>query len=332
MSQPLLLGIEIGGTKLQLGLGNGDGKILALRRLDIDPTHEAAGILAQIAATVGPLLDEFGAPPAALRAIGIGFGGPVDADRGIATKSHQVAGWDGFPLAAWAREHLGIPIVSIHNDADTAALGEARFGAGVGLSPVLYLTIGSGIGGGLIVDGRIYRGSGAGAMEIGHLIINPSQAPGGLWTLEDIASGWGIGRQGKVFVEALNQQEQSSELVLIAGRDSSRTTAAQVARAAILGDHYARMILSLATEAMGRGLAHAVTLLAPRRIILGGGVSLIGEELWFEPIRRELDRLVFPPFRGTYDVVPAALGEEVVVHGALALARDAWEAADPSLR
>jgi len=323
MSQPLLLGIEIGGTKLQLGLGHGDGKILALRRLAIDPAHEAAGILAQIAAAVGPLLDDCGAPRAALRAIGIGFGGPVDADRGIATKSHQVAGWDGFPLAAWAREHLGIPIVSIHNDADTAALGEARFGAGVGLSPVLYLTIGSGIGGGLIVDGKIYRGAGAGATEIGHLVINPNQAPGGLWTLEDIASGWGIGRQGKMFVEVLNQQEQSSELVLIAGRDPSRITAAHVARAAVLGDHYAQIILGLATDAMGRGLAHAVTLLAPRRIILGGGVSLIGEDLWFAPIRRELDRLVFPPFRGTYDVVPAALGEEVVIHGALALARDA---------
>jgi len=326
MSQPLLLGIEIGGTKLQLGLGHGDGKILALRRLDIDPTHEAAGILAQIAATVGPLVAEFGAPPAALRAIGIGFGGPVDAEHGIATKSHQVAGWDGFPLAAWAREHLGIPIVSIHNDADTAALGEARFGAGVGLSPVLYLTIGSGIGGGLIVDGRIYRGSGAGAMEIGHLWVAASaydQSNEMFSTLEGIASGWSIGREGRALVEYWKLGYDQTRMTELCGGDPSQVTGLTVAQAARLGDFQAGLILDRATRAMGRALAQAVTLLAPRRIILGGGVSLMDEDLWLDPIRRELHERVFPPFRGTYDVVPAALGEEVVIHGALALARDA---------
>ena len=325
----MLLGIEIGGTKLQLGLGHGDGKILALRRLDIDPMRGAAGILAQIAATVGPLLDDFGASRATLHAVGIGFGGPVDVVNGIATTSHQVAGWDGFPLAAWAREHLNVPAVSIHNDADTAALGEARFGAGVGMSPVLYLTIGSGIGGGLILDGTIYRGSGAGAMEIGHLrMIRPEHDHlNPRWTLEELASGWGIGSFGRSLVESrAGGTGHPSELHRLVGGDPLRVTAKEVVQAARLGDHKAGQILAQATTAMGRGLAHAVTLLAPRRIILGGGVSLIGEELWFAPIRRELDRLVFPPFRGTYDVVPAALGEEVVIHGALALARDAAEA------
>ena len=328
----MFLGIEIGGTKLQLGLGAGDGKILAMRRLDIVPMDGAAGILAQIEAAVGPLVDESGAPRSAIRAVGIGFGGPVDAENGIATKSHQVAGWDGFPLAAWAREHLGIPIVSIHNDADTAALGEARFGAGVGLSPVLYLTIGSGIGGGLILDGKIYRGSGAGATEIGHLWVTASAYDGsheGYSTLEGIASGWSIGQAGRGVVEHWTDGYDPTRMTELCGGDPARVTALTVAEAARLGDFQAGLILDRATRAMGRALAHAVTLLAPRRIILGGGVSLMDEDLWLDPIRKALDERVFPPFRGTFDVVPPALGEEVVIHGALALARDAWVIAPP---
>ena len=109
----------------------------------------------------------------------------------------------------------------------------------------------------------------------------------------------------------------------LAGGDPEKVTGAIVAQAAALGDAQAQIVLGKATRAMGRGLAHAVTLLAPRRIILGGGVSLMREDLWLDPIREELGRRAFAPFRGTFDVVPAALGEEVVVHGALALARDA---------
>ncbi|MBX6312412.1 MAG: ROK family protein, partial [Isosphaeraceae bacterium] len=171
MAQPHVLGIEIGGTKLQLGLGAGDGQITALRRLKVDPAAGAQGILSQIADALGPLLESVGVSPMEIPAVGIGFGGPVDADRGIVTKSHQIAGWEGFRLADWVRETLHIRCVAIRNDADTAALAEARFGAGVGRSPILYVTIGSGIGGGLVIEGAIYRGSGGGAIEIGHLWV-----------------------------------------------------------------------------------------------------------------------------------------------------------------
>ncbi len=173
---PWLLGIEIGGTKLQLGLGRGDGVIVALERRTVNPAQGAEGIRTQIKDALRVLLeansDKLGLP----QSVGIGFGGPVDAARGVVVTSHQVNGWDAFPLASWVRETLNIPSVSLQNDADTAALGEARFGAGVGFSPVLYVTIGSGIGGGLIVDGSIYRGNGAGAVEIGHLWINDTDS------------------------------------------------------------------------------------------------------------------------------------------------------------
>jgi glucokinase len=316
MSNPLLLGVEIGGTKLQLGLGRGDGRIMALGRTTIRPEAGAEGILRQVAESYRLLLDHPSADGERPTAIGIGFGGPVDSDRGVVLRSHQVKGWDGFELADWVRRTLGIELVSIENDADTAGLGEARQGAGVGLSPVFYVTIGSGIGGGLILDGRIYRGSGTGAAEIGHLWIDDRNAIPR--KLEDIASGWSIGSLARSLI-AIGDRE--GPLEAIARGDLSKVDAPAVARAAAEGDPRALSILSAATEALGRALAHVVTLLGPRRIILGGGVSLIGDELWFNPIRSTLESRVFPPFLGTFDVVPARLGEEVVIHGALALAR-----------
>ncbi|MBX9719390.1 MAG: ROK family protein, partial [Microbacteriaceae bacterium] len=145
MNGPLRLGIEIGGTKLQLGLGPGDGTIAALERRTIVPEDGAQAILGQISEAYGPLLKKAGVKSSAIDSAGIGFGGPVESARGVVTLSHHVAGWENFPLADWVRKNLGIARVALENDADTAGLGEARFGAGRGISPLLYLTIGSGI-------------------------------------------------------------------------------------------------------------------------------------------------------------------------------------------
>src|SRR5438876_8029022 len=144
----MFLGSEIGGTKLQLGIGPGDGTLAGLWRGGVDLASGAEGIRRQIVAAVPELLARAGVDRSRLRAVGIGFGGPVDdATRGV-LKSHQVGGWEGFPLAAWAEDALGLPAV-LGNDADVAGLAEARFGAGKGLSPVFYMTSGSGMGGGL---------------------------------------------------------------------------------------------------------------------------------------------------------------------------------------
>jgi glucokinase len=322
---PVLLGIEIGGTKLQLGLGSGDGTLVAFERRTIAPGDGAEGILAQIADAFDALVNASGTARGPIAAAGIGFGGPVDSGRGLVITSHQVNGWDGFRLAEWVGDRLGVRQVSLHNDADTAGLGEARFGAGVGHSPVLYVTVGSGVGGGLIVDGRIYRGSGAGALEIGHLrVVDRSSCDPNVVTLEDVASGWAMARAARSVAEQNSRDgRDESWLVLeLVGGDPSRITPAVVAEAARLGDQEASSILGRAITAMADALNQAITLLAPRRIILGGGVSLLGEEQWFKPIRARIDHHVFPPFRGTFDIVPASLGEAVVVHGALALAHD----------
>lgn len=321
MTAGLLLGVEIGGTKLQLGLGDPNGHLLALERLTVQPERGAAGIREQIWASVGPLVARECGSPGDIRALGVGFGGPVDAYTGTVVKSHQIDGWDQFPLANWFHQELGIARVAVQNDADTAGLGEARFGAGKGHSPILYVTVGSGIGGGLILDGRIYRGSGHGATEIGHLWVDDERA-GCKKLLEHVASGWAIGAAGRELLESVSGRSEAPLLYDLAEGQPTAVTGALVADAAQRGDAGAARILAGARSALAQALGHAVTLLAPRRIILGGGVSTLPHAIWLEPIRALVEERVFGPFRGTYDVVTAALGEEVVIHGALALAAD----------
>jgi glucokinase len=292
----MYLGIEIGGTKLQLGLGPGDGSLAGLWREPVDAATGAEGIRRQITQVVPDLLDKAGSEPVRVQGIGIGFGGPVDDATRTIIRSHQIAGWDNFPLADWLTDFLGWPAF-LGNDADVAGLAEARFGAGKGLSPIFYITVGSGIGGGLIIDGDIYRGGGKGAAEIGHLRVE-----GGQQTLEEVASGWGIERQAAAaFGEARNVPE--------------------MVHAVAAGDLRAAAILDRSLDALAEAICHVITIICPRRIIIGGGVSLIGEDFFFTPLRRHVAQHVFKPFADCYDIVPAVLGEEVVVHGALALAR-----------
>src|SRR5438132_1830449 len=166
----MYVGIEIGGTKLQIGVGPGDGTLAGLWRGDVDVAAGPEGIRRQISAAVPELLNRSELGRAQVRGVGIGFGGPVDDATHTIIKSHQIEGWDDFPLVDWISELLGLPAV-LGNDADVAGLAEALFGAGKGLSPIFYITIGSGIGGGLIVNGEIYRGCGRGAAEIGHIRV-----------------------------------------------------------------------------------------------------------------------------------------------------------------
>jgi glucokinase len=313
----MFLGIEIGGTKLQLGVGRGDGVLLGLWRETVAVAAGPEGIRRQIVRGVPELLGESKVERAAVRSVGIGFGGPVDDGTEHIIKSHQIEGWDDFPLASWIAEMLGLPAV-LGNDADVAGLAEATCGAARGLSPVFYITIGSGIGGGLIIDGEIYRGTGRGAAEIGHLKV---REPDGIHytPLEEHASGWAIGRKAKERLEsALGQQ---SWLYQQTNGDPERISAELVGRAAERGDAFAGSILHEALAHLADGICHVIALLCPRRIVIGGGVSLMGDQLVFEPLRRFVAERVFRPFADCYDIVPAALGEAVVVHGAIVLAR-----------
>jgi len=316
----MVLGIEIGGTKLQLGVGPGDGTpLVALERLDVEPKYGAERIRQQLAEVAKALIERHG-----ITAVGVGFGGPVDTAAGRTIVSHQVDGWKDFPLADWCRQTLGLPTV-VANDSDLAGLAEARFGAGQGHRVVFYTNVGSGIGGALVVDGQLYRGGAGVASELGHLRPGPqADHPG--QTVESIASGFAIAASARQRLLRPRQTDEEAAADLLRRCDGQleKVTAALVAQAAVEGNLLAWGVFDGACQTFGWAVAQMITLLAPNVVVIGGGVSLVGEELLFAPLREYVSRYVFPPLRGTFEIVSAKLGEEVVVHGALAIASEQW--------
>jgi glucokinase len=339
----MFLGIEIGGTKLQLAVGSGDGtKLAAIERCDVDPRHGAAGILEQIERTGAALLQRH-----EVSRIGIGFGGPVDAAAGRVIKSHQIDGWTNVPLVEWCQLTFDRPTV-LGNDCDVAALAEARCGAGRGKRSVFFVTVGTGVGGGFVVNGNLHGAGRPAVAEIGHL--RPGlHADRSDATVESLASGWGIVAAAQARIthqisrpletvrrttaprgrEQLLQhladveqadQEYLADLVQRCGSDLDGLTAKMIAQAAAEGNEVAREVLQHAVQVLGWAIAQVITLLAPEVVVVGGGVSLIGEQFFFAPLRSEVNRYVFPPLADSYELVPAELGELVVVHGAIALA------------
>jgi len=308
----LAIGIEIGGTKIQAGVGAGDETLMGLARGAVDPSAGAEGIRGALVELVDKALAKAGAKLGDVQGLGIGFGGPVDTRRGRVLRSFHVEGWSDFPLAKWASQQWGVP-TWVENDASIAGLAEAHLGAGKGLERVFYFTIGSGIGGGFIVDGRIDPGQGLGSAEVGHSYVPHPGKQRGPVKLEHVCSGWSIGRRAR---QALQDGERSVLTELAGGIET--VTAEHVYRAAEKGDALACRILEETTDALAVGISNVLALLDPQRFILGGGVSLMGPLFW-EPLRQKVRRLEFPVYSGTYDIVPAMLGEQTVVLGAVLL-------------
>ena len=195
------LGIEIGGTKLQLGVGDGQSrKLIKLIRTEVDVSLGAQGIVAKIEEQGRALVDEFN-----VDSIGVGFGGPVNVQTGVVTKSHQISGWDQFPLGEHLSKTFGRPVV-VDNDCNVAALGEAKLGAGQGRGRVFYVTVGTGVGGGFVVDGRVDGNLRPAISEIGHLRCGVD-ATSAEATVEHVASGWGIERAARTLLQGILQSE-----------------------------------------------------------------------------------------------------------------------------
>ncbi len=302
--QRRFLGIEIGGTKLQLVAGDADARITARRRFAVDKARGGAGIREQIQAALPELLAEF--KPAA---IGVGFGGPVDSATGQICCSHQIEGWSEFPLGDWLRGLSGLP-VSVDNDANTAALGEALHGAGAGSNPVFYVTLGSGVGGGLVVDGRIYHGAKPGEAELGHVRLDKSGV-----IVEERCAGWAVDRKIRA---ACRLAPESALAKLTTGTDHGEARA--LAPALAQGDALAQRILDEVADDLAFGLSHVTQLMHPQVIVLGGGLSLVGEPLR-AAVAGALKRCVMEAFAPGPRVAQAGLGEDSVPVGALLLAR-----------
>lgn len=281
-----ILAIDIGGTKFSLAAFDGETMLLRESRAT-DREGGPEWLCSQIDAILAGWRSAHGF---IADRVAIGFGGPVNFERQTITLSTHVAGWERFPLLDRIEAITGIrPVVD--NDANVGALGEYRFGAGVGADPLFYMTLSTGIGGGIIVGGRIYRGADSFAGELGHLTVRPDgpeclcgsfgcyeRMCCGLWLEKD------FGRPAR-------------ELLL----DPAFT---------------AKYVVDLA-----RGLKAAIMILNPARVVIGGGISKAGEML-FDPLRAELRRQITSWSRARIDVEPAKLKDDSVLYGAMALAQE----------
>ena len=298
------LGIEIGGTKLQFVLGSDSGNILQRWRFSVDRAEGGVGIRRQIESVLPEILSPF-----ALHGIGVGFGGPVDWRTGQICCSHQIEGWSDFGLGQWLQSLTQMP-VRVDNDADVGALGEALHGAGRGLDPVFYVTLGSGVGGGLVADGHIYHGAKPGESEIGHVRLDRHGT-----IVESRCSGWAVDARIRAFIE----REPESLLGQLAG-GTQGGEARYLSVALAQDDPSAKRILEESAEDLAFGLSHVAHLFHPEVIVLGGGLSLVGEPLR-RAVAEALQGFVMEAFAPGLKVALAALGEDAVPVGALALAQ-----------
>jgi glucokinase len=308
-SAPRCVAIEIGGTKLQLAVGTPAGEIHDRQRFAVDPAAGAAGIRGEIAAALPGIIAQW--RPAA---IGVGYGGPVDRRTGHVVKSHHVSGWEGFPLGEWLSTIAGLP-VAVDNDANVAALGEAVHGAGRGCDPVFYVTLGSGVGGGLVCGGRIFHGAGMGEAEIGHLRLGPAGE-----ITEHYCSGWSLDRRIR---EAVAKAPASPLARLVEA--SPGQEARHLGPALAKGDPLAAEILDGAAEKLALALSHVGHLCHPQVIVLGGGVALLGEPLR-QAVATHLGRFMMEALRPGPRVAVTTLRENAVPVGAIALAAQQFPA------
>ena len=297
------VGIEIGGTKLQIVTGDARGSVGGRFHFSVDRAAGATGIRRQIEGTLRRLV-----AAEDILALGVGYGGPVDWRTGHIRCSHHVAGWSDFPLGAWLHEIAGCP-VAVDNDANVAALGEARLGAGSGRNPVFYVTLGSGVGGGLVAEGRVFHGASPGEAEIGHVRLDRAGT-----TVESRCSGWAVDRRIREQV----QREPSGVLARLVG-ESSGAEARHLAAALHGSDPAARDILREAAADLAFGLSHVVHLFHPEVIVLGGGLSLLGEPLR-AAATEALPPFVMDAFQPPPAIALATLREDAVPVGALLLA------------
>ena len=316
----VVAGVDIGGTKISIAVANSSGAVIATRRL---PTRAEAGprqALDSVTTVLDDLISKSSSP---LLAIGVGSPAPIDVDRGLILSPSNLRSWVEFPVVGLLREQFGVPVI-LENDANAAALGEYFYGAGRGCENVFYVTVSTGVGGGLIIGGKLYRGVATGAGEIGHTIVQPDGDRcncGSIGCLETVSSGHHIARRVR---DRLRNGEQSSIREMVTEIDE--VTARIVVDAVKAADPLATDVWNEACRFLAIGIANAITLIAPDLVIVGGGVASAGE-LLFSPLREQVPNFVSMIPAEAIKIMPAELGTESGVFGALALARDVMDSA-----
>jgi glucokinase len=312
-----LLAIDIGGTHFRTALFDHEGHRLLISEGDTLRSVGRDWMLEQIRQRTRILLEQADSP---VGACGISFGGPVDFQRQRVTSVHA-PGWKNFSFADWVAANLNLPCL-IDNDANAGALGEFRYGAGRGTESLVYVTLSTGVGAGLILNGKTYRGKDGLAGELGHIPMSDSGSTcscGAVGCLESFCSGSAIAERGKEGGwrprDGLTHSDDSS------GAGSEGITAEEIVQAASHGDTAALDIVQEAARWLARGLLTLIRIVNPDRIILGGGLSLAGQVL-LGPLHHYLAQLASPTVGYSTEIVIAELGTYSPLYGAAAMAID----------
>ena len=324
MSEDLVVGIDLGGTKINTALVDSTGHIVNQDYRETRAAEGQAVVIERMVDAAFRVMAGAGVVPTQVRAVGVGAPGPIDSRVGTVVAPPNLPGWVSVPLGQRIAAAVGIRTF-LENDANAAALGEYRFGAGRGTRHMVYVTVSTGIGGGFIIDGKLYSGATGGAAELGHTVIlprGPRCGCGRQGCLEALASGTAIAREGAELVA----RGISTRLTDLAEGDPARVTAKLVALAAAEGDTEARSIIEEAMMYLGLGLGNLVNLMNPEMLVIGGGLANLGEVL-FEPVRRFVRQRAFSPAAEVVRIVPAELGDTAGVLGAAAVAMAAMETA-----
>jgi glucokinase len=310
MAEEFIAGIDIGGTKIAVALAHAGGEIIARDSFPTGPASRPHQSIGRAIETLERLADIHQAAP---RMVGIGCAGPLDLDRGLVASPPNLPLWQDYPLRAIVEHKLGVPVF-FDNDCNAAALGEHLYGVGRGYSALVYLTISTGIGSGIIAYNRVVHRWGEG----GHVTVEPDGAPcgcGARGCLEALSSGTAIARRAQ---ERL--REGSSSLLLELAGDVEQVTAKTVVEAARAGDELALELWRETIRFLAIGVGSIIALVAPQAVILGGGVTTGAGEFLLRPLRAELRERVQIIRMEQVEVLLAGLGADSGLYGALALA------------
>lgn len=309
------IAVDLGGTNCRAALVDGTGRILAEARRPTPVSGGPTAVLDVLADLTRTLKERAVREGLEVLGAGLGIPGLVDSANGVSRFSPNLF-WHDVPVVAPLREALGIPVF-MENDVRCAALGERHFGAGRGLDAFLCVTVGTGIGSGIILNGRLYTGPRQMAGEIGHIFVAPDGPTcncGRTGCLEAVASASALARFARQGLE-----EGAGGLLRVWSEGHpDRVDAALVARAAAEGDEWARSLLMRAGRYLGVGLAIAIDILGPMRVVVGGGLSQAGD-LYLDAVREALFRHVMPPLAEGTELVPAACGPAAGILGAATL-------------
>ncbi|SKA86593.1 glucokinase [Clostridium sp. USBA 49] len=311
MDKKYVIGIDLGGTKISGALADLNGNVLSKHTIPTKASEGENAVLNRIFEVIEKVMEIANKTSSEIKTIGIGSPGPLNAKTGVIITTPNLP-FKNFQLVKPLVEKFNIPTY-LDNDANVAAIGEYMLGAGKGTNNMVYVTVSTGIGGGAILNGKIYRGSTSNALEIGHTTLLPNGPRcncGNYGCAEALASGTAIGRQGR---EAVESGEETSL------KNYENITSYEVFKEAEKGDKVSKDILDKSLNYLGIAVANIITSFDPDMVVIGGGVAQAGK-IVFDKVQEVVDKRCFKAMSEYCKIVPAALGKDAGVIGAVALA------------